>query len=88
MKYRGGPGRIVIVTHGGKGWFDPLVGKKGDALALAQHVWTCNLGHARKKLRTLAGVMPTLIPTARSREQVPFDGKGRLGERARMVEQV
>ena len=23
-KYRGGSGQIVLVTHGGKGWYDPL----------------------------------------------------------------
>ena len=61
-KYRGGAGRIVIVTHEGKGWFDPLNDKRGDALALAQHVWGGNLGHARKALRPLAGIAPKLLP--------------------------
>ena len=39
IKYRNGAGRIVIVTHEGKGWFDPLNDRRGDALALAQYVW-------------------------------------------------
>ncbi len=34
-KYRHGAGRIVIVTHEGRGWFDPVNGGKGDVLALA-----------------------------------------------------
>jgi hypothetical protein len=38
-KYRHGAGRIVIVTHEGRGWFDPVNGSKGDVLALAQLVW-------------------------------------------------
>lgn len=61
-KYRGGAGRVVIVTHEGKGWFDPLNDRRGDALALAQYVWGGNLGHARKALRPLAGIVPKLVP--------------------------
>ena len=65
-KYRQGDGGIVIVTHDGKGWYDPLNGKKGDVIALAQHVWGGNLGHARKALRPLAGIAPSLNPAAQS----------------------
>lgn len=36
VKYRRA-GEIVIVTHGGRGWFDPLSDKKGDVFAL--HAW-------------------------------------------------
>ena len=39
VKYRLGAGRIVIVTHEGRGWFDPLGNGRGDVLALAQYVW-------------------------------------------------
>ena len=45
----------MIVTHEGRGWFDPVNGGKGDVLALAQLVWGGTLGHARKSLRPLAG---------------------------------
>ena len=72
-KYRLGSGQIVIVTHNGKGWFDPLNGKRGDVLALAQHVWGGNLGHARKNLRPLAGIAPKLIPMAHDKVTVPLD---------------
>jgi hypothetical protein len=60
VKFRLGAGRIVIVTHEGKGWFDPLGSGRGDVLALAQHVWGGTLGHARLRLRPLAGIAPGL----------------------------
>jgi hypothetical protein len=33
VKYRRGEGEIVIVTHGGKGWFDPMSDAKGDVFS-------------------------------------------------------
>lgn len=60
VKYRGGSAQIVIVTHKGKGWFDPLADARGDVIALAQHLWGGSLGHARKALRPLAGIAPEL----------------------------
>ena len=59
-KYRDGAGGIVIVTHEGKGWFDPLSDGRGDVIALVRHVRGLTLGHARKALRPLAGIAPTL----------------------------
>ncbi|BAU94210.1 MULTISPECIES: DUF3991 and TOPRIM domain-containing protein [Hyphomicrobiales] len=66
-KYRGGPAQIVIVTHSGKGWFDPLNDARGDVLALAQHLWGGTLGHARKALRPLAGISPEMRPSHREK---------------------
>lgn len=67
-KYRRGAGEIIIVTHDGKGWFDPLAERaRGDVVALAQRLWGGNLGHARKALRPLAGIVPLLLPTSRLR---------------------
>jgi len=37
VKYRRG-GEIVIVTHEGQGWFDPLSDGKGDVFSLVAHV--------------------------------------------------
>ncbi len=74
-KYRAGAGRIVIVTHEGRGWFDPLNDKRGDVLALAQHVWGGTLGHARKALRPLAGLSPTLSPMHRETEVPEIDAE-------------
>lgn len=59
-KYRAGPAQIVVVTHQGKGWFDPLADARGDVIALAQHLWGGTLGHARRALRPLAGMAPVM----------------------------
>lgn len=77
-KYRQGAGRIVIVTHEGRGWFDPVTGGRGDVLALAQHVWGGTIGHARKHLRPLAGLAPRLTGTRAGRDDDrPFDAEAR-----------
>ena len=62
-KYRAGPGRIIIVTHEGRGWFDPLAeGAKGDVIGLAKYIWSCDLGQACQRLRPLAGFAPSFVP--------------------------
>jgi hypothetical protein len=66
-KYRNGIAQIIIVTHEGRGWFDPLNDQRGDVLALAQRVWGGNLGQVRKVLRPLAGDRPVFIPAERER---------------------
>src|ERR1700679_86068 len=38
LKYRRGEGEIVIVNHDGRGWWDPLSGRRGDILTLIQHI--------------------------------------------------
>lgn len=83
-KYRQGAGRIVIVTHEGKGWFDPLNDRRGDVLALAQHVWGGNLGHARKALRPLAGITPKLLPMRQGSDGVAFEGDVLWGNAERL----
>ena len=85
VKYRQGSGRIVIVTHEGKGWFDPLNDRRGDVIALAQHVWGGTLGHARKNLRPLAGIAPKLLPLRQGAAVVAIDGE-RLWTQARHLE--
>ena len=47
VKYRRGAGEIIIVTHEGRGWFDPLSPAKGDVFSLAQHLWGGNFSAAR-----------------------------------------
>ena len=60
VKYRRGAGEIIVVTHEGKGWFEPLAEAScGDVIALAQRLWGGNIGHARKALRPLAGIAPS-----------------------------
>ena len=65
LKYRGGPGEIVIVTHDGGGWWDPHKlpaepGGRGDIFCLVQRLDpTLNFGQVRKVLRGLVGIAPT-----------------------------
>lgn len=66
-KYRDGLARIVIVTHNGRGWFDPLNDCRGDVITLAQHLWGVNIGHARKALRPLTGIAPLMQLEERAR---------------------
>ena len=59
LKYRRGAGEILIVTHDGRGWWDPLSGRKGDIFSLVQHLDPgLNFGAARRVLRGFAGVAP------------------------------
>ena len=63
MKYRRSPGEIIIVTHDGKEFVDPLAeGVRGDVIALAERLWGCSLGHAHEALRPLVGIAPFLLP--------------------------
>jgi hypothetical protein len=65
LKYRGGPGEIVIVNHDGHGWWDPQklpaeAGGRGDVFSLVQRLDpTLNFGQVRKVLRGLVGIEPT-----------------------------
>ncbi|PZM16479.1 DUF3991 and TOPRIM domain-containing protein [Rhizobium tubonense] len=58
VKYRRS-GEIAIVTHGGRGWFDPLSDNKGDVFGL--HAWL-QPGDFRATLQAvaaLAGIQPS-----------------------------
>ena len=70
LKYRRCAGEIVIVTHGGAGWWDPNSDAKGDVFRLVQHLEpTLNFGEVRKMLRPLAGVRPDFTPAERARDK-------------------
>jgi hypothetical protein len=65
LKYRRGKGEILIVSHAGRGWWDPTSDAKGDVFALVQRLEpTLNFGHVRKRLREFAGLSPS-FPTAK-----------------------
>jgi hypothetical protein len=36
LKYRRGTGEVLILTHDGRGWWDPLSQAKGDIFDLVQ----------------------------------------------------
>jgi len=60
LKYRRGKGEILIVSHGGKGWWDPTSDAKGDVFGLVQRLEPgINFGHVRKRLREFAGLSPS-----------------------------
>lgn len=70
LKYRRGAGEVLIVNHGGQGWWDPMSQAKGDVLTLAQRLDPgLNLGQVRKLLRGLVGMTPTYPAAERERER-------------------
>jgi hypothetical protein len=60
LKYRRGKGEILIVSHAGRGWWDPTSDAKGDVFGLVQRLEPdLNFGHVRKRLREFAGASPS-----------------------------
>ncbi|MGO8253459.1 DUF3991 and toprim domain-containing protein [Rhizobium ruizarguesonis] len=58
LKYRRGA-EIVIVIHGGRGWFDPLSDAKGDVFGLAEHLDGVTFVEALDRVASLVGVIAT-----------------------------
>ena len=54
VKYRHG-GNIIIVTHDGRGWFNPLSDEKGDVFGLAMFLEGTTFPAAAKAVATLVG---------------------------------
>ena len=60
LKYRRGKGEILIVSHAGRGWWDPTSDAKGDVFRLVQRLEPgLSFGHVRKRLRAFAGLSPS-----------------------------
>ena len=75
LKYRRGKGEILIVSHGGRGWWDPTSDAKGDVFALVQRLEPgVNFGHVRKRLREFAGLKPSIPIAERA-------GRGKASDR-------
>ena len=69
LKYRRGAGEVVIVNHGGQGWWDPMSDAKGDVFILVQHLNPgLNFGQVCKHLRGLVGMAPSYPEAERMRE--------------------
>lgn len=61
LKYRRGSGEILIVSHGGRGWWDPLSDARGDIFALLRHLDPgLSFADARSRLRGFAGLASVL----------------------------
>lgn len=58
MKYRRA-GEIIIVIHGGKGWFDPLGDGKGDVFNLVEHLQGVRFVEAIHEVASLVGFVPS-----------------------------
>jgi Protein of unknown function (DUF3991)/Toprim-like len=59
VKYRRCIGEIVIVTHAGKGWFDPMSDAKGDVFALSEHLGSLGFVEALERVGELVGFVPS-----------------------------
>jgi Protein of unknown function (DUF3991)/Toprim-like len=55
VKYRRGDGEIIIVTHAGKGWFDPMSDAKGDVFGLSEHIGGFGFAEALERVGELVG---------------------------------
>lgn len=56
LKYRRGA-EIIIVIHGGRGWFDPLSDAKGDVFGLAEHLDGISFIEALDRVADLIGTI-------------------------------
>ncbi len=72
-KYRRGAGEVLIVNHGGRGWWDPTGDRKGDVFALIQFLEPgINFGRVRQALRDLSGIAPSFpVAPAVKRDKAP-----------------
>jgi Protein of unknown function (DUF3991)/Toprim-like len=59
VKYRRAKGEIVIVTHHGKGWFDPMSEAKGDVFRLSEHLGSFGFVEALERVGELVGFVPS-----------------------------
>lgn len=73
IKYRRNS-EIVIVTHGGKGWFDPLSDKKGDVFGLAMFLDNVSFPSASDAIASLVGLQSSGSVWRSSRRSAPTKG--------------
>ncbi len=61
LKYRRGTGEIILVTHEGRGWWDPgTTTARGDVFNLVQHLQPgTTFGQVCKLLREFVGIAPS-----------------------------
>ena len=61
VKYRRG-GEIAIVTHAGRGWFDPLSDRKGDVFTLQGWLQPDDFAAILRSVGALTGVPASRAP--------------------------
>lgn len=61
VKYRRG-GEIAIVTHEGRGWFDPLSDRKGDVFGLHAWLQPDDFAATVRSVGALAGIQASGVP--------------------------
>ena len=71
LKYRRGRGEIILVTHEGRGWWDPgSATARGDVFNLVRHLQPdLNFRQVRKLLGEFVGIAPSFPPHKRNRER-------------------
>lgn len=72
VKYRRG-GNIVIVTHDGRGWFDPLSDEKGDVFGLAMFLERIPFPSAAEAVASLVGFQLSRPKWSSSRSCMPLE---------------
>jgi hypothetical protein len=80
LKYRRAEGEVLLVTHEGRGWWDPGSTAKGDVFGLVQYLNPgLNFGEVRKVLRPFIGLSPSYPihaeGSASEKPVVPIDVK-------------
>lgn len=85
VKYRRGEGEVIIVTHGGRGWFDPMSSDaKGDVFELAKHIGALSFVAALQRVGNLIGHVRAYRPFNPLRRSRPTASiEVRWGSRAR-----
>ncbi len=84
IKYRRDECRIVIVIHGGRGWFDPLSDAKGDVFGLAEHLGAAGFVSAAAHVADHVGFVfsqPEWVRPVREIALVPLDKRWRSRRR-------
>ena len=88
LKYRRGKGEIILVTHEGRGWWDPgSTTARGDVFNLVQHLQPgTNFGQVCKLLREFIGITPSYPVHQRTceRETPPVPALERWAKRRPM----
>ena len=84
LKYRRAKGEILLITHEGRGWWDPCSTAKGDVFALVQYLDpSLNFSDVRKVLRPFVGLTSSFPdherPSSKTIPGVPFQSGGSAG---------